>query len=44
MADVLSILKQYHTNKREIVEKEGQIIFGEFAWPKDVRTNYLVWG
>ncbi|XP_052222917.1 parafibromin-like [Dreissena polymorpha] len=44
MADVLSILKQYNTNKKEIIEKDDQIIFGEFAWPKDVRTNYLVWG
>ncbi|XP_052789744.1 parafibromin-like [Mya arenaria] len=44
MADVLSILRQYNINKKEIIETDGQIIFGEFAWPKDVRTNYLVWG
>jgi len=44
MADVLSILRQYNINKKEILEKDEQIIFGEFAWPKDVKTNYLVWG
>ncbi|KAL4219028.1 accessory factor associated with RNA polymerase II [Mactra antiquata] len=44
MADVLSILRQYNINKKEIVERDDQIIFGEFAWPKDVKTNYLEWG
>ena len=44
MADVLSILRQYNVNKKEIIEKDDQIIFGEFAWPKDVKTNYVVWG
>ncbi|KAK0065685.1 parafibromin [Biomphalaria pfeifferi] len=44
MADVLSILRQYHTNKKEIIEKDGQIIFGEFAWPKNAKTNYVIWG
>jgi len=44
MADVLSILRQYNTNKKEIVEKDDQIIFGEFAWPKIAKTNYVIYG
>ncbi|KAK7094725.1 parafibromin-like [Littorina saxatilis] len=44
MADVLSILRQYNINKKEIVEKDDQIIFGEFAWPKNAKTNYVIWG
>lgn len=28
----------------EVDEKDDQIIFGEFAWPRNVKTNYLVWG
>ncbi|XP_005088839.1 parafibromin [Aplysia californica] len=44
MADVLSILRQYNTNSKEIVEKDDQIIFGEFAWPKNAKTNYVMWG
>ncbi|KAK3590593.1 hypothetical protein CHS0354_001618 [Potamilus streckersoni] len=44
MADVLSILRQYNINKKDIIEKDDQVIFGEFAWPKTARTNYLVWG
>ncbi|KAK3757491.1 hypothetical protein RRG08_050374 [Elysia crispata] len=44
MADVLSILRQYNVSKKEIVEKDDQVIFGEFAWPKNARTNYVAWG
>uniref|UniRef100_A0A6B2EFK9 Parafibromin n=1 Tax=Phlebotomus kandelakii TaxID=1109342 RepID=A0A6B2EFK9_9DIPT len=44
MADPLSLLRQYNINKKEIVEREGQIIFGEFLWPKHVKTNYLKYG
>uniref|UniRef100_T1J7K9 Paf1 complex subunit Cdc73 N-terminal domain-containing protein n=1 Tax=Strigamia maritima TaxID=126957 RepID=T1J7K9_STRMM len=44
MADPLSLLREYNVNKREIVEKDGRIIFGEFSWPKNVKTNYLIWG
>ena len=44
MADPLSLLRQYNVNKKEIIEREGQIIFGEFSWPKNVKTNYLVYG
>ncbi|XP_064616163.1 parafibromin-like [Liolophura sinensis] len=44
MADALSLLRQYNINKKEIIEKDDQVIFGEFAWPKTTKTNYLVWG
>lgn len=38
------LLRQYNVNKKEIVERLNQIIFGEYSWPKTVKTNYLVWG
>ncbi|XP_046995367.1 parafibromin [Schistocerca americana] len=44
MADPLSLLRQYNVNKKEIIQRENQIIFGEFSWPKNVNTNYLMWG
>ncbi|KAL0275871.1 UNVERIFIED_CONTAM: hypothetical protein PYX00_003597 [Menopon gallinae] len=44
MADPLSLLRQYNVNKKEIIERDGQIIFGEFSWPKTVKTNYLMYG
>ncbi|XP_050389977.1 parafibromin [Patella vulgata] len=44
MADVLTILRQYNVNKKDITEKDDQVIFGEFAWQKNVKTNYVVWG
>ncbi|XP_076056090.1 cell division cycle 73 hyrax isoform X1 [Oratosquilla oratoria] len=44
MADPLSLLRQYNVNKKEINTKGDNIIFGEFSWPKTVKTNYLVYG
>ncbi|XP_066970994.1 parafibromin [Macrobrachium rosenbergii] len=44
MADPLSILRQYNVNKKDIITKDDNIIFGEFSWPKTVKTNYLVYG
>ncbi|CAK1548300.1 unnamed protein product [Leptosia nina] len=44
MADPLSLLRQYNVNKKEIIERDNQIIFGEFSWPKNVKTNYFMWG
>lgn len=41
MADPLSLLRHFVINKKEIVERNGQIIFGDFAWPKDVKTNFV---
>ena len=46
MADPLTLLRQYHTGGKseEIVEADGQIVFGDLAWPKDVRTNFKAYG
>ena len=46
MADPLTLLRQYYTSGKteEIVEAEGQIVFGDLAWPKDVRTNFKAYG
>uniref|UniRef100_A0A3Q3XA20 Parafibromin n=1 Tax=Mola mola TaxID=94237 RepID=A0A3Q3XA20_MOLML len=44
MADVLSVLRQYNSHKKEIVAKGDEVIFGEFSWPKNVKTNYIIWG
>uniref|UniRef100_A0A1A9W750 Parafibromin n=1 Tax=Glossina brevipalpis TaxID=37001 RepID=A0A1A9W750_9MUSC len=44
MADPLSLLRQYNINKREIIERDGQIIFGEFSWSKNVKTTCLKYG
>ena len=43
MADCLSLLRQYNIQKKEIVERDGLVIFDSFAWPKSTRTNYLVY-
>ncbi len=46
MADPLSLLQKYHTEKRtdDILEEAGHIIFGDLAWPKDVKTNFRIYG
>ena len=46
MADPLTLLRQYYTAGKsdEIVEAEDQIVFGDLAWPKDVRTNFKAYG
>jgi len=44
MADALSILREYTIGKKSIEEHDGHIIFGDFSWPKDVKTNYVVYG
>ena len=30
--------------RKTIIERDGQVIFGEFSWPKTVKTNYIEWG
>ncbi|CAJ0950001.1 unnamed protein product [Ranitomeya imitator] len=44
MADVLSVLRQYNIQKKDINVKGDEVIFGEFSWPKNVKTNYVIWG
>ncbi|PAA70381.1 hypothetical protein BOX15_Mlig009905g1 [Macrostomum lignano] len=44
MADVLSIIRDYTIKNKEIVEKDDEVIFGDFAYPKSTKTNYIIWG
>ncbi|OQR71103.1 parafibromin-like [Tropilaelaps mercedesae] len=44
MADPLSLLRQYNVSNKPILEENDKIIFGEYAWPKDVKTNYVIYG
>ncbi|KAL5012136.1 hypothetical protein ScPMuIL_010687 [Solemya velum] len=44
MADVLTILRQYNVSKKDIIDREDQVFFGDLAWRKYVKTNYVVWG
>ena len=44
MADVLSVLRQYHIEKKDILDRDEQVVFNDFAWPKTAKTNYLIWG
>uniref|UniRef100_A0A5K3FS84 CDC73_C domain-containing protein n=1 Tax=Mesocestoides corti TaxID=53468 RepID=A0A5K3FS84_MESCO len=44
MADVLGLLREYHILNKAIIETDDEIIFGEFAWPKSAKTNYVMWG
>lgn len=43
MADPLTLLRQFNINKRDVAEKDDQIIFGEFSYLKNVKTNYMVY-
>ncbi|XP_006822582.1 parafibromin-like, partial [Saccoglossus kowalevskii] len=44
MADLLSILRLYNIEKKEIVRKDDQVILGDFAWLKTAKTNFTIWG
>ncbi|XP_001176791.2 parafibromin [Strongylocentrotus purpuratus] len=44
MADVLSLLRVYHSQNKVITERNDDVIFGEFSWPKDTKTNYVTYG
>jgi len=44
MADPLSLLRQYSMQRKQIIERDNNIIFGEFSWPKTVKTNYIIYG
>jgi len=30
--------------RKQIIERDNNIIFGEFSWPKTVKTNYVIYG
>jgi len=44
MGDPLSLLRQFNVNRKEIITKGDNVIFGEYSWPKTVKTNYLIYG
>jgi len=44
MADALSLLREYNMNKKAITEENDVIQLGDFSWPKDIKTNYVIWG
>ena len=44
MSDPLSLLRHYSMEQKTIEEKDGNIIFGEFSWPKTVETNFRIQG
>lgn len=43
MADCLTLLRQYNTQKKEIVERDNLVIFDKTAWPKTAKTSYLLY-
>ena len=44
MADALTILREYNTDKKEIIQRDDQVIFGDLAWPSTTKTNYVIYG
>ena len=44
MADALSVLRQFNAEKKQFEERDDLVIFGDFAWKKSAKTNYLIWG
>lgn len=43
MADCLTLLRQYNTQKKSIVERDGMVVFDQIAWPRTTKTNYLIY-
>ena len=44
MADALSLLRQFTTENKEYTIDGDRFVFNDLAYPKDVKTNYLVYG
>ncbi|CAF3941100.1 unnamed protein product, partial [Adineta steineri] len=44
MADALSLLRQFTIENREYTTENDRFVFNDLAYPKDVKTNYLVYG
>ena len=42
MADPLSLLRHHNMAGKTIEEDGKNIMFGEFSWPKAVKTNFIV--
>lgn len=44
MSDALSLLRNFVKAKKDFHEEEDKIIFGDVYYPKNVKTNYLIYG
>ena len=44
MADALSLLRQFTIDKKEYTAENDRFVFNDLAYPKDIKTNYLVYG
>ena len=42
MADPLTLLRQFNISKKNIVEREEQIIFETISFLKTAKTNYVI--
>lgn len=40
----MSLVRQFNVNKKPIDVRDNLVYFDEFVWPKNVKTNYIVWG
>ena len=44
MADVLSVIREYNVSKKDIEERDELVVFGNKAWKKTAKTNYVAYG
>jgi parafibromin len=44
MSDALSLLRNSLINHKEFNEEEDKIVFGDVYYPKDTKTNYVIYG
>jgi parafibromin len=44
MADALSLLRQFTIESKEYSIENDRFVFNDLAYPKDIKTNYLVYG
>jgi hypothetical protein len=44
MADALSLLRQFTIENKEYTSENDRFVFNDLAYPKDIKTNYLVYG
>ena len=44
MADAISLLRQFTIENKEYSIENDRFVFNDLAYPKDIKTNYLVYG
>lgn len=44
MADAISLLRQFIIENKEFTVENDRFVFNDLAYPKDIKTNYLVYG